>query len=233
MCHRRNHTFPAAGAAGTDGPGVAAQERAQGPACGMVWFRPYGADAADPRIRAAGALRLLGPAALAGAAIVAFAPWASWMIFAVGWMLVPAVGQFVGAAGDLGRRALVHPSPVSWDGSGSGSDIAAAEPAALLGRFRGAAERLPAGAARDGGTTVADAASRLLAAAEPGAPERTRLLVPAADLLADYARLAAAAPPDDATLASVAADFPRLAAKLDERAAALTRCGASGPVADA
>ena len=230
MCHARHRpsSTSSAGLTAFAGSESGPVGRRQGPSCGPVWFRPYDADAADPRRRAAGALRVLGPAALAGAAIVVFVPWASWVIFAVGWMLFPAVGQVAGAAADLGRRALADPPPPSplpaagsAVGSSTGATVAAAETAAILERLRGAVERLPAGAARDGGANVGDAAGRLLAAAEPTAPERERLLAPAASLLADYARVAAAAPPDDATLASVAADLPRLAAKLDERAAAL------------
>jgi len=187
----------------------------------MAWFRPHDADESDPRLRAVGALRVLGPAALAGAAIVTFVPWATWVVFAFGWMLFPAAGQFVGGVAEVGRRAFAAMSPATLTAASTllADAAEATRTAAALQRLGHGAATIPPGQARHDAERVAAAATRLATA--PADPVTHRVVrgafvVPTADLLAGFGRLAATASPEvRPELDRVAADFPRLAEKLD------------------
>ena len=185
----------------------------------------------DPAVRVGSALSVLAPAAFGAAFIFAVVPWASWIVFAFGWMLFPAVGQLAGSVAELGRRAaagvtllaIVAPSRVLTDGAEALRSVAA------IHRVGRSAATIPPGRDRRDAELVAAAAARLAtAAADPDVQRvvRDAFVEPTADLLTDYGRLAAAAPealrPE---LESVAADFPLLAGKLDGLAVELRAGG--------
>jgi hypothetical protein len=224
MC-RHDRSFPVAGSVAVGASGET--PRLPVPSCGMVWFRPHDADASDPRLRAVGALRVLAPAGLAAAAIMAFAPWATWVIFAFGWMLFPAVGQLVGGISEVGRRAAVGVTPLVVRESSrvlaEGAEVLRSV-AALHRVSRGLAS-IPDGPARRNAEAVATAATKLASA--PADPVTRRVVrgvfvEPTADVLAGYGRLAGTVPSElRPELESMAADFPRLADKLEEIAAEL------------
>ena len=191
------------------------------------WTGGVRADHPDPAARIADALRLLVPAALGAAFVFAALPWASWVVFAFGWMLIPAVGQLVGGAVDLGRRAVVLPAAAAADAPSPVAIGAAPEGEAnVVWRIGRGVAALPVGPPRGDAERIHRAAERLAGAAmDPvtAAAVRARVLDPTADLLARFGRLATTGRADLATdLAAVAAEFPRLAARLDELADSLS-----------
>ncbi|CAA9560618.1 MAG: hypothetical protein AVDCRST_MAG19-1769 [uncultured Thermomicrobiales bacterium] len=202
------------------------------------------AAAKAPRQQVSTALSVLAPAVAGALFVFTVVPWASWVVFAFGWMLFPVVGLLArGVAGvaqetDLRRRS----GPALRAGLGRAQTLAAelrqrAEAAGApatevrLARLWRSAALLPTTIARDEALRVCAAAERLEAAlAADGAAARAirpafdRLLAEADAVLAPYARLAARgdAAAEDALREVEQVGLPLLAAKLDALAAAVT-----------
>jgi hypothetical protein len=164
------------------------------------------ADAALPaETRVAKALTILGPAALAAAAVFAWLPWASWVVFAFGWMLFPVVGLLAGGLADLGRaglRRVASDEGWLWPGAMPTTSLAEAprrRTLVALWRIRSAVARTPHSHGRAELDGLVEMSDRLAAAVVRGdlppalaADAADRLLPAAADAVerfADYAHM--------------------------------------------
>ena len=181
----------------------------------------------DPGVRVAGALSVLVPAALGVAFVIAVLPWASWVVFAFGWMLFPVVGQLVGGVVELGRRAVAAPpaAPSAWTAASGAIGAATDGRENVVWRIGRGVVALPAGETREDAERIYLAAKRLAATTtDPTAADevRGRFLEPTADLLDRYGRLLIEGPTEvRLELTRIADEFPRLAQKLEAVAEAL------------
>lgn len=202
------------------------------------WAANLQADHPDPAVRVTGALSVVLPAALGAAFIFAVLPWASWIVFAFGWMLFPAVGQLVGGGIELGRRAIADLSLTALAARVAPLTIGAEQFASTtaLDRIERRVVAIVPGPARTAAEQVAAATVRLASLSTDPTTERMvrrRFIEPTADLLVRYTDLATLGSPELCpALTEIAADLPRLAAKLDAVAQDI-RTDAIGPAAPA
>ena len=206
-----------------------------------------------PRAKVDKALAALVPAALGAWFLFAFVPQLSWLVFAFGWTLFPAVallargivgltgatqagaspGRMLRAFVDVGRRRVEELMT-------STRTVAVDEIDARLARLWRAARLVEAPAAREDALRVCEAADRLVTTvAASDVDARTarglldRALAPAEDMLGSYARLATdRSPAAEPTLRDVEnCGLPLLAAKLDALADGLRRERVGGTTA--